>query len=116
MTSPLEEQIQSSLDNSLHDIDAETRQQLQTIRRDALKQPIHGNWLRGFNQWAPIAGIAICCMLVISIWMAPMQSTNELPKMEQMAIVELMENPEDFDMLSDPSFYLWMDELEAQDV
>lgn len=116
MTSPLEEQIKASLDNSLHAIDAKTRQQLQAMRDDAMHQPTRRAWQPRFNQWTPIAGVAMCCVIVVAFWIPKMQSPEDTPQIEQIAIVELLENPEDFDMLSDPSFYLWMDELEAQDV
>lgn len=122
MTSPLEERIKSSLNESAEHLAAETRQRLQSIRREALNQPERINWLSLLqsNYWAPAAGLTVCSLFVALVFLPQTNSTNNTNTLEQIAMFELLDSPEDFsedlEVISDPAFYLWMDELEAHNV
>jgi hypothetical protein len=118
MTSPFEEKIKSSLDASVDDLDTATKQRLEAIRREALTQPKHKSWWSSFNVtlWVPATGLALCSIMAAILWLPQLNAPDNIMPIEQTAMFELMENPEDIDVLIDPGFYLWIDELEAQHV
>ncbi|MFV1921732.1 MAG: hypothetical protein ACMZ63_03855 [Methylotenera sp.] len=118
MTSPLEKRIKSSLENTAQQLDAKTRQRLNSIRSQALEQPQQNNWLSILqsNDWMPATGFILCSFIVALFLLQEWKDSSHTNTFEQTAMLELIENPEDLDMLSDPGFYLWIDELEAQDV
>lgn len=118
MTSPFEERIKSSLHESAEHLDVETRQHLQNIKREALKQPKRTHWLSLLqsNYWVPAAGLAACSLFVALVFVPQINSTGNTNTLEQTAMFELLDSSEDLESISDPAFYLWMDELEAQSV
>ncbi|MFW5431204.1 MAG: hypothetical protein ACKE5M_07700 [Methylophilaceae bacterium] len=118
MTSPLENRIKSGLQESVQQLDAETLQRLQSIRREALNPPKKRSWLSLLqsNYWMPATGFAFCSIIAAMLFLPQLQDTNNTNVLDQTAMFELLENPEDLEIISDPWFYLWMDELEAQSV
>ena len=118
MTSPLEKRIKSSLQESVQQLDAETLQRLQTIRSDALNQPKKSSWLSLFqaSYWVPATGVVFCSIIAAMLFLPQLQGTNNPNLLDQTAMFELLDDPEDLEVISDPGFYLWMDELEAQNV
>jgi hypothetical protein len=118
MTSQLETRIKSSLEKSTQQIDNDTRQRLFDIRNQALKQPQQTNWFSVLqsNYWMPATGIVLCSFIAALLLWPQWQRNGNTTSFEQTAMFELIDNPEEIDVLSDPDFYLWIDELEAQNV
>jgi len=115
MTSSFEEKIKSSLDNSTDDLDNETLQRLQAVRRDALNQPQRKPFWLSPNVWAPAAGFAVSTLIAAVLWL-PQFNQPDNNAAGQMAMIELIESPDTYEELDDPGFYLWLDELEEQHV
>jgi len=112
MTSPIEEKIKSTLDNSVHDLDAETLHRLQTIRREALNQPARkGRW-SSLSLWAPAAGFAMCALMAAVLWLPQFNAPIHTVPTGQTAMFELLDGADIDEALDDPGFYLWLDEQE----
>ncbi len=110
MTTPLEDRIKASLNQSVDTLDAETRQRIHAIRRVALNQPSTAfKW----RSWLPAASIAFCSVIAMFVILPYHQQVTNVP-LDQTAMLELLDNPEDLDTLSDPDFYMWVDELNVQ--
>lgn len=116
MTSPLESRVKSALDTSIQTLDADTIQQLQSVRREALNQPKSEGWLSQLttSYWAPATGVVFCSMVAAMLLLPQTQNTNNT--FDQTALFEMLEEPDTLEVLSDPDFYLWVDDLEAQSV
>jgi hypothetical protein len=108
----LEERIKHSLDTSAQHLDANTKRRLQEIRRQALNQPRNASWFKT-SYWAP-AGLALCSLFVVMLTLPYLHKAPTAPVADQTAMLELMSNPDDLDALSDPGFYVWMDEVEKE--
>lgn len=117
MTTSLEKRIVKSLNYQAAHMDNETIQRLQAIRRDALNRPSR-SWFSFTlpNNWLPATGLIAGSIFAVLLFYPQSQSINNSTPLEQTAMVELLENAEDLDVISDVGFYLWMDELEAQNV
>ena len=102
---PLEARIKASLDASAQSIDADTQQRLNAMRRAALNQPANTHWLR-LQYWLPATSLAFCTVVGMMLWL-PTQAPAPS------ATLELIENPEELEVMSDPGFYLWLDETTA---
>lgn len=113
MTTPLEERIKSNLNNPSQSLDAETSQRLQAIRSEALNQPPKQGWF-SMRYWMPVTGLAFCS-LIAGMLFFPSLSSNNTGTLSQTAMLELLESPDDLEIIADPAFYLWMDELDAQE-
>ncbi len=114
MTSSLENSVKSSLDKSLDDLDSETLQRLQAIRRDALNKPQHKSLWSSLNVWAPATGFALCSLIAAVLWL-PQFNQPESQANNQMAMIELIEQADTIEALDDdPGFYLWLDALDEQ--
>lgn len=118
MTTPLEERIKSSLDASLRRPDSEISLRLQTIRRDALNQPAKLYWLSNskLHYWVPATGLAFCSIIAGIVFLPSLSPSSPQGALKQTAMLELLENTDDLEIIADPEFYLWMDELDAQKV
>lgn len=116
--SPLEDRIKSSLERSAQAIDAETAHLLKSIRNQALNQPEKSIWLSPFKLsfWAPAVGLAFCSIIAVMLLFPQIRNPSATATMDQTAMLELIENSEELEIVSDPGFYLWMDELKAQSV
>lgn len=108
---PLEARIKASLDASTQSIDADTQQRLNAMRRAALNQPTKTNWLR-LQYWLPATSLAFCTVVGMMLWL-PTQAPAPSATLEHTAMLELIENPEELEVMSDPGFYLWLDEVSA---
>jgi hypothetical protein len=111
MNTPLEDRIKAKLELSSTQLDTETLQRLQAARRLALRPNSKANWL-SFKSWVPAAGLAFCTVIAILIAFPNHQTINN-NQPDQTAMLELLNEPEDLDTLSDPDFYIWMEEIEA---
>lgn len=117
MTTPLEKRIVKSLNQHAAHLDSETIQRLQEIRRDALNRPSK-SWFSFtlLNNWLPATGLVASSIIAVLLFFPQSKTINDSTPLEQTAMVELIENAEDLDVISDVGFYLWMDEWEAQNV
>lgn len=109
------DRIQAGLTASTYEIDAETQQRLHAIRRKALQQKPQLSWLKKIWQsnmvWAPVAGVAFCSVMAIMFILPAQQASNPgAISGEYTAMFEVVESPEDLDTITDPDFYLWLDE------
>lgn len=108
----LEPRIKRSLDSKTTQIDAATQQRLNQARRSALNQTDAKSWLS--RQWMPVTGVAFCSIFAVMLAL----NTNQIQptSIDQTAMIELIENSDDVETLSDPAFDLWLDEIEGSHV
>lgn len=128
-----EAKVKASLDESVLTLDKETQQALTSIRQQVLeKQPQKSRlnfntwdfnaWIS--NTWVPVGTFALCALLTVLIVYSPdniddltqrmaVQQNVNHDQYEQIAMLELLTNPEDLETTSDPDFYVWMDEILA---
>jgi hypothetical protein len=106
-----ETRIKEGLITSTQNIDDDTRQRLQKIRRNAINQPAKTSWFKS-HQWVPAASLAFCSVIAIMLYLPSNQSqtNNTATQADQTAMFELIDNSDDLDTLSDPGFYIWLDE------
>jgi hypothetical protein len=106
----LEDRIKAHLDDSSQ-LDATTQARLQAIRHAALNQPSKLNWFT-VKSWTPATSLAFCAVIAILAILPTRQATNQsTAQIEQTAMFELIENPDDLDAIIDPDFLMW---IEAQ--
>lgn len=115
----LEEQIKNSLDSNAQSLDADTKKRLLEIRLHALETPSKRTWF-DMTDFVPMAGLAFCCIVVVSL-ILPSNNPHDLSprtvNTQELAIMlELIDNPEELDMLTDPGFYVWMSEVENESI
>jgi hypothetical protein len=110
----LEARIKASLDANAHHLDADTKKRLQEIRLKALKQSGLGAWFKA-NYLLPTAGLALCSVFAIMLALPHLHHKPSDTAIDQTAMLELIENPDELDALSDPGFYVWMDEIEEKE-
>jgi hypothetical protein len=127
MNTPLEDRIKASLEQSSTQLDTETLQRLQAARRSALSPAGKVTWFNiktwfSLKNWfnlkglLPTASLAFCTVIAILIAFPSNQTVSNSPPnnaSDQTAMLELLDDPEDLDTLSDPDFYIWMEEIEA---
>ena len=119
-----EDKVKASLTRSVEAIDADTRQRLADIRRQSLNTASEkispAKWLTldfwRDNHLMPAASLAFCALIAVFLVSSPQtqNATNVIPSMDnqnQVAILELLNNPDELEVLSDPDFYLWADEM-----
>lgn len=119
-----EDKIKASLTRSVEAIDADTRQRLADIRLQSLNTASEKispaklltlDFWRG-NHLMPAASLVFCALIAVFLVSSPQTQnpTNVIPSMDnqdQVAILELLNNPDELEVLSDPDFYLWADEI-----
>jgi hypothetical protein len=113
-----EQQLKASLDANLETLDADTRQRLVDIRRQALnaqtKTSLFG-WLT-INNFLPAGALALCSLFAVFLVFSP-QNQESLPvQNDQVAVFELLDDAEELDAITDADFYVWMDEGLNQDL
>jgi hypothetical protein len=122
--------IKSSLDVNEQGIDSETRQQLAKMRRNALNQPKKITWFK-LEHWLPVSSLALCSLLAVFLIINTEQHIlpsnivqNQASKEKQVdsqkqdtqvAVMELLNNSDDLDLVIDPDFYIWADEVLSED-
>jgi ABC-type transport system involved in cytochrome bd biosynthesis fused ATPase/permease subunit len=107
----LEDRIKTSLEQSARNLDVDTQNRLNALRRNALNQPTKENWLK-FNGWIPATSLVFCSVIAMLILIPSHQASNNISELpDQTALLELLDNPEELDTISDPYFYLWVDEV-----
>lgn len=128
-----ETKVKTSLDESVITLDKETQQALTSIRQQVLEKQrpqsrLNFNawdfnaWIS--NTWVPVGAFALCALLTVLIVYSPDNIDDSTQRMavqqnvnhdqyEQIAMLELLTNPEDSETTTDPDFYVWMDEVLA---
>jgi hypothetical protein len=109
--SALENRIKASLTQSEHLLDGDTQARLQAIRRAALNQPAKTSWLK-LTGWLPATSLVFCSVIAMFIILPSKQAP--MGALDQTAMLELLDNPEELDAMSDPDFYLWIDEVRSK--
>jgi hypothetical protein len=110
----LEARIKASLEQSARNLDADTQQRLNALRRKALNQPTKANWFK-LNSWIPATSLAFCSVIAMLILIPSHQSANNSSALtDQTALLELIDYPDELDALSDPDFYLWVEEVKNE--
>lgn len=111
------ERIKATLTAS-NELDSDTQLRLQAIRRKALLQTRKTAWWQSITQnmtWVPVAGVAFCSVMAIMLILPAQQSLLEPSgnTSDYSAMVELMESPDELDLVRDADFYLWLDEVQT---
>ena len=114
-----EQKIKVTLDQSLNTLDAATRQQLVNSRRLALNQPHQSKWL-SISYLMPAGALAFCLMLGVFFVVNPgaLNAPNSLQQLavkdhqgaEQVAMLDVLTNAEELEVMSDPAFLIWAEE------
>lgn len=118
-----EAKAKASLDASVSTLDKKTQDDLALIRLTALGVQKPKSWI-SFNVWVPVGAFAFCSLLSVLLIYSPMRIHNAPQELaikqntnanqaEQIAMLELLTNPEDLETAIDPDFYVWMDEVLA---
>ena len=117
-----EARAKASLDASVFALDKKTQDDLASIRTKALKVQKAKSWIR-FNAWVPAGAFAFCALLTVLLLYSPVRiddtsqqvaiKSTQGDQAEQIAMIELLTNPEDLETSIDPDFYVWMDEVLA---
>lgn len=122
-TSALEQKIKSKLEQSLSELDDDTLQRLHHARRIALQQtkPWYKHW--HIQSWLPsknwldqgssvagsfVTGFVLCSVFAMLIILPNQPAQTELPI--TLANLEMADLAEEDDVLTDPGFYLWLEE------
>lgn len=106
---PFLEKARQALDNSVEDLDPDTQDKLNQIRRNALTEP--GTKARPVppGWWGPVGGIATAAV-VATVWL-----TNPAPAPQPlMSDMELLTSEEDLEMMEDIEFVAWLMEQEDE--
>ena len=109
------QKIKLSLDHSVDSLDADTRQQLADRRKLALNsQAVKRSWLSS-QYWMPASALAFCALVAVFVVINPQQTGNTVGiasnNVENPAtVLEVLNNAEDLDVISDPDFYAWAEE------
>jgi len=107
-------------DESVENLDGETRSRLNRGRQAALEQLAAGKpvWV----QWAPAAGVAAAAVFAVVLWTGN-QPVDELTPEATASDFEILLTEDSFEMLEDLEFYSWIDldeeleeTLEGEDV
>ena len=93
-------------DESVENLDGETRSRLNRGRQAALAELESGrrNWI----QWAPAAGVAAAAVVAVVIWTGN-RPTDVLTPATINADIEILLTEDSFEMLEDLEFYSWID-------
>lgn len=118
-----EARAKASLDASVFTLDKKTQDDLTSIRQKALKTQQAKSWI-SFNALVPAGAFAFCALLTVFFAYNPnhiddknqqlaIKKNTKGEQTEQIAMLELLANPEDLEIPIDPDFYVWMDEVLA---
>ncbi len=93
-------------DESVENLDANTRSRLNRGRQAALRQLASGKpvWV----QWAPAAGVAAAAVFAVVLWTGN-QPVDELTPDAAASDFEILLTEDSFEMLEDLEFYSWID-------
>jgi hypothetical protein len=97
-------------DESVENLDGETRSRLNRARQAALAEIKSGGhrWI----EWAPAAGVAAAAVVAVVLWTGNPPSDVLTPATSN-ADIEILLTEDSFEMLEDLEFYSWID-LDAE--
>ncbi len=100
------EKAKQLFDESVENLDGETRSRLNRGRQAALEQLAAGKpvWV----QWAPAAGVAAAAVFAVVLWTGN-QPVDELTPEATASDFEILLTEDSFEMLEDLEFYSWID-------
>lgn len=107
-----EQKVKDTLDSSITQLDGETRSRLSAMRHAAFEQqPSLSRWLT-FDNWLPVTSFAAVGILAVTLVLnIQHQGASEKLGLQDTDIaLELLLNENDELELSDPDFYVWLDE------
>lgn len=110
----LAQQIKSVLDQSVEDIDVETRYQLQMARAKVLQSnQVAAPWYQRKSVWASAASFASIAMLAAFLFTSSPE--YELENVDMMSNVDslLFEADTGIELYEQYDFYVWLSEQEA---
>ncbi len=100
------EKAKQLFDESVENLDGETRSRLNRGRQAALAELTTGRpvWV----QWAPAAGVAAAAVFAVVLWTGN-QPVDELTPEATASDFEILLTEDSFEMLEDLEFYSWID-------
>ncbi len=100
------EKAKQLFDESVENLDGETRSRLNRGRQAALAELTTGRpvWV----QWAPAAGVAAAAVFAVVLWTGT-QPVDELTPEATASDFEILLTEDSFEMLEDLEFYSWID-------
>lgn len=112
------QKIKQSLDLGLDSLDSDIRQQLAARRKLALNQKAKSNWFSvqyWSEYWMPASALAFCTLVAVFVVINPQHSDNAMGHASNnvenpAAVLEVLYDAEDLDVISDPDFYAWSEE------
>lgn len=104
---PFAEKAKQLFDESVEDLDAQTRSRLNRGRQAALEELAKGR--PGWGQWVPVAGVAAAAAAAVVFWSGNQQPADELTPGASAYDFEILLTEESFEMLEDLEFYSWME-------
>lgn len=111
-----EQQVKASLDANVETLDADTRERLANMRRQALNAKTPSFKWSAFNALLPASALALCSLFAVFLVFNP-QNNEVLPvQNDQVAVFELLDNSDELEAITDADFYVWMDENLNQDL
>ncbi len=100
------ERAKQHFDESVANLDGETRSRLNRGRQAALAEIASGG--RAWIGWAPAAGVAAAAVVAVVIWTGS-PPTDELTPSSASTDIEILLTEDSFEMLEDLEFYSWID-------
>lgn len=100
-------QAKAHFEESVQGMDGATQSRLNQARQKALAEIATGTFGR-WNQWAPVAGVAVAAVFAVVLWRGS-PPINEIPPPATATDFELLLNQDDFEMLEDFEFYSWIE-------
>lgn len=112
--------LDASLENNLGALDADTRKRLADSRSKALKsqalkshalnsQSQRFAWLNP-NYYLPAGALALCSLFAVILVLNPQDKGVQALQNDQVAVFELLNNADELEAMTDPDFYVWIDE------
>ncbi len=106
-----ERKVKASLDAKIDTLDADTRRRLADIRKQALinSQSQRFTWLNPSN-YLPAGALVLCSIFAVFLVFSPQNNDAQTLQNDQLAVFELLNNPDELEVMTDPDFYAWIDE------
>ena len=100
------ERAKQHFDESVANLDGETRSRLNRGRQAALAEIASGR--RTWIEWAPAAGIAAAAVVAVVMWTGNPPG-DELTPVSASTDIEILFTEDSFEMLEDLEFYSWIE-------
>jgi hypothetical protein len=100
------ERAKQRFDESVANLDGETRSRLNRGRQAALAEITSGR--RAWIEWMPAAGVAAAAVVAVVLWTGS-PPTDELTPSSASTDIEILLTEDSFEMLEDLEFYSWIE-------